>query len=404
MKKSKLTMFTLANVALLTLTACAGQGEQRNAPLPQGESAENENAEPTPSKPADNIFDAFEDSRPDYGDMFDFVPDYVKPEPPKPYEKVMVTIDGSSGVKFKDGTTSKEILGGTYLTNDLFDVSAVKDNREIAGFVVDSEGINPNDVIPSDSLVIGRNPMTITPIFGPKPGFVSCGFQKFNPSSCHGSMVSNGTISYLSTAPIKGGEGEPILLGHKIQETSFVTEGSIIRMDLPCASLKDKEGVFEFYYHFENFGEDEIHFNLYQVNGWKDHDDDTYKSKHFRMDVDLLPGQSMNIVSQNILDKNDNKLLLIEADRKMPNGFTFGFSIETKLTELEVPETVSKPEPPIAVKVNLDLPEGMTVSEDYNGNAKSGDAITYPTAEQITDTKNRKIKGWFMVINGQKLS
>lgn len=377
----------LASVFLLTATACFERPVDPEIPQ-------------TPEGPVDTtIDDAYRQDRPDYDDIFDYDSGYDPSSPEEPVEVFYtVTLDEASPFKFADGTTSKQVRKGDALTLESFDLSDIPSTRELIGLAgTDNDG--ERTIMDIADCRIWED-LTLLPYFSPETGFKSLDIGsgkigRFNLDSMPGSIAVNKTIKYDSNEIVAGGAGGFAELGGLITETSYVTIGSAFRLDSTCTVT---EGVWEVAYNFENKGDVPLHLDVYQVSKGAEHNNSTaYESTRYRVDVDLEPGESMRATGQYYLTSNGNILPLVVADRSM-DSMKFGMTLSVKQrTDLTEPETKPSLEPTPTAELKFDLPEGITISDDYVTDIAYGAAVIPPTSAQITNTTGRTIGGWYIV-------
>ncbi len=344
---------------------------------------------------------AYENNRPDYDGMFDYGSGYT-PSDPAEAEQVTVTMEEGSLVTFAGGATTLQVKKGDVVPSDAFDTSAVADVRELAGFAAtDADGkVTMTSIddcrIWSDS--------TLTPYFSAEAGFAALtdlGSGKngyFNYDGMPGSFAETKTMRRVTNELVRGGEGGYAEIGCLLDYTGSIARGSAFRLDTRHTV---PEGVWEVAYNFENKGNSPIHLDVYQVSKGAEHNfaggSTTFEANRYRVDVDLDPGESMRGVGQYYLATNTNILPLVVADRAMEN-MKLGMSVSVKQrTDLSAPEPEYTPslEPDPTAKVLFALPDGMTISEDYNNEIVYGAPVTMPAASQITDPTGRGVGGWY---------
>ena len=113
-----------------------------------------------------------ENPRPNYGDDFDVVPDYV-PDDVDPNKTYTLTLDESSNITFKDGSRTKELKSGESIKLEDLDLSKVGETRKIKGFAEvtqDGKYINPR---PLEEFNMPRKALTIITYFDVQDGFTS---------------------------------------------------------------------------------------------------------------------------------------------------------------------------------------------------------------------------------------
>ena len=344
---------------------------------------------------------AYENNRPDYDGMFDYGSGYT-PSDPAEAEQVTVSMEEGSLVTFAGGATTLQVKKGDVVPSDTFDTSAVADVRELAGFAAtDADGkVTMTSIddcrIWSDS--------TLTPYFSAEAGFAALtdlGSGKigyFNYDGMPGSFAETQTMRRVTSELVRGGAGGYAEIGCLLDYTGSIVRGSAFRLDTKHTV---PEGVWEVAYNFENKGNSPIHLDVYQVSKGAEHNfagsSTTFEANRYRVDVDLDPGESMRGEGQYYLTTNTNILPLVVADRAMEN-MKLGMSMSVKQrTDLSAPEPEYTPslEPDPTAKVLFALPDGMTISEDYNNEIVYGAPVTMPAASQITDPTSRGVGGWY---------
>lgn len=344
---------------------------------------------------------AYENNRPDYDGMFDYGSGY-EPSDPAVAEQVTVTMEEGSLVTFAGGATSLQVKKGDAVPPDAFDTSAVADVRALAGFVAtDADG--KTNVASIDDCRIWSD-STLTPYFSAEAGFAALtdlGSGKvgnFNYDGMPGSFAETKTMRRVTNELVRGGAGGYAEMGCLLDYAGSIVRGSAFRLDTKHTVA---EGVWEVAYNFENKGNSPIYLDVYQVSKGAEHNfaggSTTFESNRYRVDVDLQPGESMRGVGQYYLTANGNILPLIVADRAM-ESMKLGISLSVKQrTDLSAPEAgyTPSPEPDPTAKVLFALPDGMSISEDYNNEIVYGATVTMPSASQITDPTGRGVGGWY---------
>ena len=344
---------------------------------------------------------AYVSNRPDYDGMFDYGSGYT-PSDPAEAEQVTVSMEEGSLVTFAGGATTLQVKKGDVVPSDTFDTSAVADVRELAGFAAtDADGkVTMTSIddcrIWSDS--------TLTPYFSAEAGFAALpdlGSGKngyFNYDGMPGSFAETQTMRRVTSELVRGGAGGYAEIGCLLDYTGSIARGSAFRLDTKHTVA---EGVWEVAYNFENKGNSPIHLDVYQVSKGAEHNfaggSTTFEANRYRVDVDLDPGESMRGEGQYYLTTNTNILPLVVADRAMEN-MKLGMSMSVKQrTDLSAPEPEYTPslESDPTAKVLFALPDGMSVSEDYNNEIVYGAPVTMPAASQITDPTGRGVGGWY---------
>ncbi|HIW04122.1 MAG TPA: hypothetical protein H9692_05300 [Firmicutes bacterium] len=344
---------------------------------------------------------AYVSNRPDYDGMFDYGSGYT-PSDPAEAEQVTVSMEEGSLVTFAGGATTLQVKKGDVVPSDTFDTSAVADVRELAGFAAtDADGkVTMTSIddcrIWSDS--------TLTPYFSAEAGFAALpdlGSGKigyFNYDGMPGSFAETQTMRRVTNELVRGGAGGYAEIGCLLDYAGSIVRGSAFRLDTKHTV---PEGVWEVAYNFENKGNSPIHLDVYQVSKGAEHNfaggSTTFEANRYRVDVDLDPGESMRGEGQYYLTTNTNILPLVVADRAMEN-MKLGMSMSVRQrTDLSAPEPEYTPslESDPTAKVLFALPDGMSVSEDYNNEIVYGAPVTMPAASQITDPTGRGVGGWY---------
>lgn len=418
MKNKAKILLILSQVPLLTilLVSCGGSSSSatisENSGLVTSETGDSspistsEGNTTVEEKPT-TIYDAYEDSRPDYGSIFDYDSDYEPMLPPDENIKVTITIDSSSPVKFKDGSKTLLAKPGDKLTIEDFDLNDVVDGRTLMGLAsLNNDGTIKN-VLNLDSFAVPRTDITIIPFFSSLEGYtdldIGSGWNYgFNPDGVPGSFVENGTIKYEHDALINAGDGY-FEKGAIFRETSPIDIGSGLRLDTK-SSLITETAVYEFIFNFENKGTEDIHLDGYQISSSSEYKNSSKEYENrYRMDIDLAPGECKTYVAQYQLGKNGNALTYFVADRSM-DSMVLGVSMSMKVTDLEEPTIVSEPEVTAKGTINLQLPEGVKVSEDYLLEAEAGTPLVVPTANQVTNNTEYELAGWYNVATKEPIT
>lgn len=347
-----------------------------------------------------------ENPRPNYGDDFDVVPDYV-PDDVDPNKTYTLTLDESSNITFKDGSRTKELKSGESIKLEDLDLSKVGETRKIKGFAEvtqDGKYINPR---PLEEFNMPRKALTIIPYFDVQDGFTSLNLGSgsntyFNFDGVPGSVSQNKTIRYSGNQLISGGKDGYLVNGSILKETSPITKDSAIRHDTSCsltASIeKGETAVIEYAFNFSNLGKEPIHLSLYQIGASSEYKNGNlaYEDR-YRVDIDLEAGESMHTSPnpQYKLGNNANTLTYIVADESMKN-MELGISIAAKKLDIKEPQTVNPPKQVVESKITLDLPSGFTVAPTYKLTGEVNKPLILPTEKEITNTTNRKLKGWYI--------
>ena len=344
---------------------------------------------------------AYVSNRPDYDGMFDYRSGYT-PSDPAEAEQVTVSMEEGSLVTFAGGATTLQVKKGDVVPSDTFDTSAVADVRELAGFAAtDADG---KVMMTSIDYCRIWSDSTLPPYFSAEAGFAALpdlGSGKigyFNYDGMPGSFAETKTMRRVTNELVRGGAGGYAEIGCLLDYTGSIVRGSAFRLDTKHTVA---EGVWEVAYNFENKGNSPIHLDVYQVSKGAEHNfaggSTTFEANRYRVDVDLDPGESMRGEGQYYLTTNTNILPLVVADRAMEN-MKLGMSMSVKQrTDLSAPEPEYTPslESDPTAKVLFALPDGMSVSEDYNNEIVYGAPVTMPAASQITDPTGRGVGGWY---------
>lgn len=401
-KRKNFALISLSLLPILTLASCSGAEESSSSSSTseissQDSTSGDSTGESSSSEAVVTINDAYDDSRPDFEEKYDYDSEYEKEDPPSPDLKVVVTL-ASSSITFADKTTSKEFAYGAKLSADDFDLTNVPAERTLEGIGVLQERTGRYVAYDFDSFTIPKTNITILPYFAPKTGFTALDFHggatKINYSGCYGSFPENQDMVAEEEQIISGGATGYAEKGMIFTEKAAITESSSVRFDMDTSLLSDDSAVYEFSYNIENMGDDDIHLNLYQVKGSADYrDGNTAYLSTYRIDIDLAPGEAMNAVGQWTLTSNSNALTYLVADADMANGMTLGMSISLKKTDLDEPTTISEAE---KTTITLVLPDGITVDSSYVTEVEVGSTLVVPTAEQITNTLPYAVEGWYV--------
>ncbi len=141
-----------------------------------------------------------------------------------------------------------------------------------------------------------------------------------------------------------------------------------------------------FVYTFQNFGEGKISLSMQAVNSGTDAEGPVST-------IVLNPGESTQITFTVAYAKggtNKNVMAYFTVTEEM-NGMNLGAAVSVILNSDQYKEAEKED-----AKINVTLPDGITVS-GYNPALKVGDCIILPKAEQITNTTNQEILGWYIV-------
>ena len=367
-------------------------------------SKENTDKEPIPPESGEKvdttIEDAYEDTRPNYEEDFDFIPDYEPEGIVDPNATFELTISDNSSITFKDGTKVKGFKPGTSLTLEDLDLSKIEKGRTLKGF---AEVNNKGEYINAKNLgqfVTPKRAMTIMPYFSQPEGYTwldigSGSYTKFNFDKVPGSVTENQTIKYEANKLIPGGKNGYLELGAAFNEPSKITKASAIRLDT-STNIISTAGVYEFNYNFANFGKEDIHLNLYQISSSSEYKTGFTYEERYCVKIDLKPGESTSINPrpQYKLNENKNALTYIVAREEM-NSMYLGMSMSIKATDLKEPTTVNPPKPVLKAKIDLNLPEGIQVKDTYAKEGIVGKAIVLPKDDEIINTTGRTIEGWY---------
>lgn len=351
------------------------------------------------------ISDAYENTRPDYGNEFDYDSEYEPLPPPDDNKTYVLSFrDGdNSPVKFKGGKSSIELKANAKLTIDDLEVTDV--GRTLAGFAILSESGDSSDSISLDSFAMPRRDTVIYPYFG-----VSQGYTKLNIGSGQGSKFNFDTVPgdfhlddedkglkqnifykgnvVVSGDIAKGGYSE---LGARIDSDVNAKADSAIRLDTKREPITDGTSPhnFEFLYNFENFGDTSINLNLWQINASSEYKVGKGYETRPHIDIELEAGESTTLNLKDYIGKNGNFLTYIVLEEDLTGGLHLGMSMSAKVLE-DDPDPVEK-----KGIIKLDLPEGVTVN-GFTEEQLVDTPVTVPTANQITNTTGRKILGWYV--------
>ncbi len=364
---------------------------------------EEENKEPIKA----TIADIYENTRPDYGEIFDYDSEYVPSDPPDVNKDITLTLDSRSPVKFKNGSNTLVKKPTEYLTEDDFDLDGITGGRKLAGIAnVTEEGIGSGVAL--ESYTVPFENATILPYFSAAEGFTSIDIasgsynHNINTDGLGWSGITAERTTITRNVVVPGGSDNYPAIGATIDISGTVDAGDAFRIDNDAAdvNVNDEENetfaVYEFNYNFYNFGESDLHLEYYQISNSSEYKNgSTDYENHYRIDVILKPGEGFSTMGQYKLKDNNNFLTYVVVDRTVED-FNLGLAIEAKKTDLEEPSTISPEKPKEYAPINLNLPDGITLKDDSYGQGVIGEPIIPPTDEQLNNTTGRTIEGWYI--------
>ena len=322
--------------------------------------------------------------------------------PTTPIYPSVITMREDSPLKFADGQTTIEKDSGSKFTLEDFENNGVYNDRTVGGIGF----VNPNGTLSYshslDEYTVGSDDMTIVPYFNAPSEYTDVALNsgrsnkdQVNLSNCTGTWASKQSGPILTTNEMVY-DGALYTSGITLRDSDSILRGSDFRID-SAYDVEDNK-VYEFYYSFENRNDYPVSFDVYQVTGGSQQANDAYEDSQYRIDVDLQPGEAKTYVGQYKLTDNGNVLTLMVADIAMPNGIYLGMQMAVKATDLTDVEEEYLPtkEEEATASISLDLPAGITVSEDFVKEYPVGDALVAPTSEQVTNTSRKEILGWYV--------
>ena len=259
---------------------------------------EEENKEPIKA----TIADIYENTRPDYGEIFDYDSEYVPSDPPDVNKDITLTLDSRSPVKFKNGSNTLVKKPTEYLTEDDFDLDGITGGRKLAGIAnVTEEGIGSG--VPLESYTVPFENATILPYFSAAEGFTSIDIasgsynHNINTDGLGWSGITAERTTITRNVVVPGGSDNYPAIGATIDISGTVDAGDAFRIDNDAAdvNVNDEENetfaVYEFNYNFYNFGESDLHLEYYQISNSSEYKNgSTDYENHYRIDVILKPG------------------------------------------------------------------------------------------------------------------
>lgn len=315
-------------------------------------------------------------------------------------ETALLTLNTTSPLTFADGSKSKEFEVGSSLTADDF-AGTLADGRTLAGFGIYSETTGTTTTYDLASFKVPETDTTLIPYFSAKAGYTSLEEATIDYTGTTGTFAEKQDATLTSSVLVKGGTDGYLEKGFTFTEASAVEDLSSVALNL-SSSLITEEAVYEFNYSIDNLSSSELHLNLYQVNSETDYaDGSTTYASGYRIDIDLAAGESYRTSGQWKLTTNTLAKMYLVADEAMASGVSFSFSASLKKTDLTDPETVASAE---KATITLSLPEGVTVADTYATEGDVGSAIVVPTTDEITNTLDSEIAGWYDVDSGETIT
>lgn len=404
MRKKKLLLSVcpplLLSLSVLGTGFVLGANDGETPAIDSSSSAgEEENKEPIKA----TIADIYENTRPNYGEMFDYDSEYVPADPPDVNKDITLTLDSRSPVKFKGGSNTLVKKPTETLSESDFDMSSITGGRKLAGIATVTEGVIGTGV-GIDTYAVPFENTTILPYFSAAEGFttidIASGKNGYGLND-DGTTIKASRGHVTPNTVILGGTNGYPAIGATVKLDGTVYAGDTFRLDSKAAGV-NVEGdnntyyVYEFNYNFQNLGTSRLYLEYYQISTSADYkNSSTAYEDHYRIDVILEPGETLSTMGQYKLRDNNNFLSYIVVDRDTED-FNMGLSIEAKKTTLDEPTTISPEKPVEYGEINVNLPEGITLKDDTYGQAVVGEPIVPPTDAQLTNTTGRTVEGWYV--------
>lgn len=203
MKKQRLFPIFLLS-SLFILGSCANNGSS---------SEPSSNPDELVTSVDNTIGDAYEgDSRPNFGEKFDYDSDYIPQEPDDPNYKVVVTLSSQSPLLFANGTKAMEVKPNYLFKEEDFDLNSVSSDRKLDGMALFyNEGNEYKGNFVFGELRAPKQNATLRPFFSQKEGYTALDIgsganSKFNFDKVPGTITANKTIQYNSGVLVDGGK------------------------------------------------------------------------------------------------------------------------------------------------------------------------------------------------------
>lgn len=289
-------------------------------------------------------------------------------EPTLPITETLVRISEESNIRFADGSREKLIKIGTPLTNADFDQSTL-DGHEVGGMaVLDASGA----VIGFNALAdfAPQTEVTVMPYYAHESGsYLMFGANGYD----YGNGITPGSIT-AENAIVDGYAGKILHYGDTVKSA-----GDSVR--IKSTFTREQDAEYTYYYMFKNFGENTISFNVYQMNAGNDISGADAEASY---GVYLAPGETKSVTVAQDVNKNDgNAMTIIKFNAPVAGGFDLGVVQAVKNSIDKVP-----------AKIAFDLPEGFTVSDEYNTEYTTFDKLVLPTDEQIANNTGKRFLYW----------
>lgn len=410
MKKHKKHLLAFSSAMFFTMLMGSCGADRVSSDSSTGGSGE------VPVDPADKentIGDAFDPSRPDFGEDFDFDDDYEPLPPPDDNITYKLTFrDGDeSPVKFKGGLTEVELKANRKLTTEDFEIADI--GRELEGLAVyDAEG-ETYTTVSLENFAMPRNDTVIFPYWGPAKTFHKTKLSEgksegFNfdgvPGDFVGTSETLGTVQNIFRTTDVVINGDPKNNGYPERGVRVDSEvngraGSAFRFDTTRKAYDydwtKENNDFVFQYNVENYGAEAINLNLWQINASSEYKNNQLDQRP-HIDIELEPGEVKTLTLKDHEGTNGNFLTYVTVEEDLGAGLHLGISMTAKLDTI-IPEDKT-------VKVGLDLPAGITVADSYVRDQHVNAVLAVPTAEQITNNSGREILGWYLKDSGELIN
>lgn len=311
-------------------------------------------------------------TRPDIGSG------YYTPDPP-PTEAAL-TIHESSAVTFADGSKSITLPLGSKLTQEDFAVSTL-DGHTVGGLAVYGSG----DEIVSFEDISAYSPegeVTVAPYWAAENGdmcvYGSDGFDMYQDED----GIRWYSAPTTSNALVNGYPGALVTSDNSLNAGS--------RFRAKVAYDIEEGQSFDLYYRYQNSGDTEISFTVYQMidgNDWEDESTWYDRSES----ITLAPGEVSDVIHLVIEEaKAGSDLLTVVKFDGHVDGFSLGAAMEMQMHPV-------KPRP---VTVTLDLPDGVSV-DGWSGEQMTGQTLVLPAAVSGTaEGYGSAVQGWYDVATG----
>lgn len=305
---------------------------------------------------------------------------------PETVSEAEASVTGTVNLQLPEGITvdgyNTTQTSGTAITVPTADQITNTTGKEIAGWYI--VGSDPLTLVDSTTLVGEETTITIAPYFYSTYG------DTLIPGSATTGNIPNHVGTYDSDASTLTDNAENLAnfsanpaLVSDVRGTNVGYSGTLNTSDyfsLATTSNVTANNTYTYQYSFENNSGEAISFDLY----------------HLQSELSLTDAIKSETIT---IDAHSTKVVELEITyTTSSSNFNSLFLLRSNVTNLDLDVVIAQQVVAQSTgTIQLQLPEGITVSSDYQTEQLAGEAIILPTSDQITNTTGREILGWYIV-------